>query len=105
MSLSEPEDHLAKHRAIEQDHWEHQRRVNKRTLALGVFAVFANSVTAILSIWAIQAALESAKQTGREAEAAYNDQRPWLAVDLKLDDLEHNPTAPIRNVFSRRGAM
>ena len=85
-NLPEPDD-LAQHRIAERDHWEHQKHINRRTLAISGLALFANAATAGLSIWALHAALKSAIQTGRQAEAAYNDQRPWLVVEVKLTNL------------------
>ena len=76
------------HKAAERDFWDHQRRMDKITLAISVAVSIAAFASVFISIAALRAAVRAANEANRQANAAFADQRPWLRPVLKFKGLQ-----------------
>jgi hypothetical protein len=81
---NQPSGPLAVEEASPSDEKEHRaaerNRINRITLGISLLAVIGAIVTAITSLRALNAAIEAANQARRQADAAFADERPYVAL-------------------------
>jgi hypothetical protein len=91
-----------RHRAQEQEHWAHEKWINKVTVAVASVALGAAMLSAYFSHESMIAAIKAANEASRQADAAFADLRPWLQVELTLvqlrfaDNLDANISYALR---------
>ena len=69
-------------RAEDAGFYAHQKRVNYITVCINVVGVVGLLATVVISLSALEAAIKSANEARRQANAAINQSRPWLRVDV-----------------------
>jgi hypothetical protein len=92
------------HKAAERRHWARQEWANNVTLGISAIALTGAIATTVISLCALNAAIEAANQAKRQADAAYADNRPWVGGPVNIvPKVAHDKIVTFTHVFRNVG--